>query len=68
MEVTGSLKANNYVWKNGVNWSMPDDNSEMSFDFANASGNAYWHVRDPTHGTILSARNNGNVGVGTASP
>lgn len=68
LDVSGSLNATNYIWKGGVNWSMPDDNTEMSFDFANGNGNAYWQVWDPTHSTILAVRNNGNVGIRTSSP
>jgi hypothetical protein len=68
LDVNGSLKATNYGWGGNVNWNMLDDNAEYSFDFVNGSGNAYWHVWDPTHGPILVVRNSGNVGVGTDSP
>ncbi len=68
LDVNGSLNATNYVWKGGVNWSMPDANSEMSFDFATGDGTSYWQVWDPIRGSILAVRNNGNVGIGNSAP
>ncbi len=41
---------------------------EFSFDFADGDGNDYWHVWDPSHGSILVVRNNGRVGIGTTNP
>ena len=41
---------------------------DFTFDFADGDGNDYWAVWDPVHSEILTARNNGNVGIGTTAP
>lgn len=67
LDVNGPLRARKYIWQGGDNWEMPDSNAEMSFDFATGNGTSYLHVWDPTHGPILSVRNNGTVTIGDTS-
>jgi len=57
----------NYGWHAPHNFQMRGD-GEFSFDFNDGDGNDYWHVWDPVHHSILTAKNNGNVGIGTSSP
>ncbi|MFH1297455.1 MAG: tail fiber domain-containing protein [Bacteroidota bacterium] len=65
---TSDLYVNgNYHWAAGKNIAM-NGAGEFGFDFDDGDGNDWWHVWDPTHGSILSVRNNGLVGIGTASP
>ncbi len=57
----------NYVWHAPHNFMLRGD-GEFSFDFPDGDGNDHWHVWDPVHGSILTATNDGNVGIGTNSP
>ena len=57
----------NYGWHAPHNFQMRGE-GEFSFDFDDGDGNDYWHIYDPVHNSILTAGNNGNVGIGTSSP
>ncbi|MBL7138969.1 MAG: hypothetical protein ISS17_09370 [Bacteroidales bacterium] len=70
---TSDLYVNgNYNWAAGKNFVMTPPYSappnDYTFDFQNDDGNGIWGVYGPTYGYILSARNNGNVGIGISSP
>ncbi len=41
---------------------------EWSFDFPDGDGNDRWSIHDPVHGSILTVRNDGNVGIGIDNP
>jgi len=57
----------NYGWHAPHNFHMRGT-GEFSFDFSDSDGEDYWQVWAPTIHSILVARNNGKVGVGTSNP
>jgi len=57
----------NYGWHAPHNF-MLRGTGEFSFDFEDFDGEDYWHVWDSDHGSILSVRNNGKVGIGLNVP
>jgi len=63
----------NYNWAPGKNFVLAPPYAasgagDFTFDFQNADGNGIWAVYAPTYGYILTARNNGKVGIGTDNP
>lgn len=60
------------IWYKNHNITMAHSGiatGDFTFDFAgNGTENGVWGVYSPGHGTFLSARPNGRVGIGTSSP
>lgn len=68
LEVAGDIRVTGHQdWYANRNFNLIGG-GEWSYDFQDIDGSDLWHVWRPTYGTVLSARNNGRVGIGTGSP
>jgi hypothetical protein len=68
LEVAGDIRVTGHQdWYANRNFNLIGG-GEWSYDFQDTDGSDLWHVWRPTYGTVLSARNNGRVGIGTGAP
>lgn len=57
-----------YHWQASKNFKLVGNDGRWSFNFSDGDGNDRWRIWDPNHRTILMVRNNGRVGIRTATP